>query len=148
MANDLQKRHDDLFGDLNNWMNDGFFSNLGKAFYSMTPEQATMKTDVKETDKSYEVKIDMPGYDKKDIHLNYANDVLAISAHRDSFTDDSDKDGNMLRSERTYGSVSRQYRLPDVDKGKIEAKYDNGVLNMTLPKLTKVEDNDSHIEIN
>lgn len=147
MANELQKRRDDFFDGLNDWMNDGVFSNLGKAFYSMTPERGAMKTDVKETDHDYQVKIDLPGFDKKDIHLNYANDMLAVTGHRNSFSDDSDKEGNLIHSERTYGQVSRQYHLPDVDKAKITAKYDNGVLTMTLPKLDKAVDNDSHIEI-
>lgn len=147
MANGLQKRHDDFFGDFGDWMNDGFFSNLGKAFYSITPEHDTMKTDVKETDQAYQLKIDLPGFDKADIHLNYANDMLAVTGHRSSFSDDSDKKGNMIHSERTYGQVSRQYHLPYVDRDKITAKYENGVLSMTLPKLDQAVDNDSHIEI-
>lgn len=147
MANELQKRHGDFFGDFGDWMNDGFFSNLGKAFYSMTPEHSTMKTDVKETKKDYQVKIDLPGFDKKDIHLNYANDYLVVTGHRSSFSDESDKKGNMVHSERSYGQVSRQYHLPDVDRDQISAKYQDGVLSMTLPKLTKAVDNDSHIEI-
>ncbi len=67
MANELQNRRNDLFGDWNDWFNDGAFSNLGKAFSSMTPQTGSMKTDVKESDKDYQVKIDLPGFDKKKI---------------------------------------------------------------------------------
>lgn len=147
MANELQNRRNDLFGDWNDWFNDGVFSNLGKTFSSMTPQNGSMKTDVKESDKDYQVKIDLPGFDKKDIHLNYANDMLAVTGHRSSFSDESDDKGNMVHSERTYGQVSRQYHLPDVNKDKISAKYTNGVLSLVLPKLDKAVDNDSHIEI-
>ncbi len=73
--------------------------------------------------------------------------MLSVTGHRTSFSDDSDDKGNMIHSERTYGQVSRQYRLPDVDKNNISAKYDDGVLSLVLPKLDKPLENDSHIEI-
>ncbi|MCH3923153.1 Hsp20/alpha crystallin family protein [Limosilactobacillus sp.] len=143
MANEIQRRNNNLFDNLMNmrdWMNDDFFSGL-------TPVSDHMKTDVAETDKGYQVKIDMPGFAKKDIHINYANNILSVTGHRDTFADDSDKEGNILHSERSYGQMSRQYRLPDVDRTKVNAHYENGVLTLDLPKLAASEDNDSHIEI-
>ncbi len=70
MANELQNRNNlfDSLMNMRNWMNDDFFSNL-------TPVADHMKTDVTEDDKNYTVKIDMPGFDKKDIHINYTNDM-------------------------------------------------------------------------
>lgn len=116
MANELQNRNNlfDSLMNMRNWMNDDFFSNL-------TPVADHMKTDVTEDDKNYTVKIDMPGFDKKDIHINYANDILTVTGHRDTLDDDGDKDGNVLHSERRYGQMSRQYRLPDVNKKDIKA---------------------------
>ncbi len=142
MANDLARRNNFLDNMMNmrNWMNDDFFSDL-------TPVEDHMKTDIEETDKQYEVKIDMPGFDKKDIHINYANNVLTITGHRETLSDDSDKEGHLLHSERRYGQMSRQYRLPDVERKNITAHYENGVLTLTLPKMQAESDDDSRIEI-
>lgn len=142
MANELQNRNNlfDSLMNMRNWMNDDFFSNL-------TPVADHMKTDVTEDDKNYTVKIDMPGFDKKDIHINYANDILTVTGHRDTLDDDGDKDGNVLHSERRYGQMSRQYRLPDVNKKDIKAQYKNGVLIITLPKMDETDDDENHIDI-
>jgi HSP20 family protein len=142
MANEIQRRGN-LFDNLMNmrdWMNDDFFSDL-------TPAADHMKTDVAEDDKAYQVKIDMPGFDKKDIHINYANNILSVTGHRDTFSDESDKKGNILHSERRYGQMSRQYRLPDVDRSKVSAHYENGVLTLELPKMQASDENDSRIDI-
>ena len=106
-----------------------------------------MKTDVAEDDHGYTVKIDMPGFDKKDIHINYANNILAVTGHRDSFADESDQKGNVLHTERRYGQMSRQYRLPDVDRSAVKARYENGVLTLELPKLQASDENDTRIDI-
>ena len=58
-----------------------------------------------------------------------------------------DKDGNVLHSERRYGQMSRQYRLPDVNKKDIKAQYKNGVLTITLPKKDETDDDENHIDI-
>lgn len=142
MANEIQRRND-LFGDIfdmRNWMNDCFFS-------KMANNDGHMRTDIAETEKNYRVKVDMPGFQKKDIHINYANNILTITGARDTFDDVSDKDGNILHSERRYGQMSREFRLPDVDINDASAKYEDGVLILTLPKLDAVNDSDTHIEI-
>ena len=142
VANEIQRRGN-LFDNLMNmrdWMNDDLFSDL-------TPAADHMKTDVAEDDKAYQVKIDMPGFDKKDIHINYANNILSVTGHRDTFSDESDKKGNILHSERRYGQMSRQYRLPDVDRSKVSAHYENGVLTLDLPKMQASDENDSRIDI-
>lgn len=139
MANEIERRKnffDDMM-NVRNWMNPSFFSE--------TPDY--MKTDIAETDKQYRVKVDMPGFNKKDIHISYNNNVLTITGHRDTFSDESDKQGNILHSERSYGQLSRQYRLPDVDIDKVNAKYNDGVLILTLPKMTIDGDGGNRIEI-
>ena len=72
---------------------------------------------------------------------------MTITGARDTFDDVSDKDGNILHSERRYGQMSREFRLPDVDINDASAKYEDGVLILTLPKLDAVNDSDTHIEI-
>ena len=139
MANEIERRKnffDDMM-NVRNWMNPSFFDE--------TPDY--MKTDIAETEKEYRVKVDMPGFNKKDIHISYNNDVLTITGHRDTFSDESDKECNILHSERSYGQLSRQYRLPDVDIDKVNAKYNDGVLILTLPKLALNGDYGNRIEI-
>ena len=113
MANDLQRR-DNFFDDLMNmrhFFDDDVWAPVRSANY--------MKSDVTENDKVYQVKIDMPGFDKKDIHVNYDNGILTVSGHRDTVSDHADKDGQIIQSERSYGQMSRSYRLPDVDVDKV-----------------------------
>lgn len=140
MANDLQRR-DNFFDDLMNmrhFFDDDVWAPVRSANY--------MKSDVTENDKGYQVKIDMPGFDKKDIHVNYDNGILTVSGHRDTVSDHYDKNGQMIQSERSYGQMSRSYRLPDVDLDKVAAKYDNGVLSLDLPKISE-NDSGTHIDI-
>lgn len=144
MANEIQ-RHNNMFDDvmsagMRNLLNDNFFSGFNaKADH--------MKTDIAETDKNYVVKVDMPGFDKKDIHINYESNILTITGRRDTFDDLSDKDGNILHSERNYGQMSRSFRLPEVDLKKAVAHYSDGVLVLTLPKLAPEAGTGTHIEI-
>ena len=102
-----------------------------------------LQSDVAEDEHEYTVKIDVPGMSKDDIHLSYTDGILTISAHRSTFKDDSDKKKNLLRQERSEGSVSRSFSLPNVDKKGISAKLDGGVLTVTLPKVAPEENADT-----
>ena len=64
----------------------------------------------------------------------------------DTVTYAADKDGQVIQCERRYGQMSRSYRLPNVDLKKVNAKYNEGVLELDLPKISE-EDSGSHIEI-
>ncbi|WP_155287608.1 Hsp20/alpha crystallin family protein [Lacticaseibacillus zhaodongensis] len=140
MANELMQ-HDD-------WLADPFFEQVGRhLFGSMAPSRA-LKTDIKETDKNYQVTVDVPGVKKEDIKLAYNDDTLSISVRQNSYDDHTDKNGDLLMSERSYGEMSRNYRLLNVDRDKISAKLDNGVLNITLPKADDIKDIDGTIDIN
>ena len=142
MSNELTNR-------INNWMGqDDFFSNLGHSFFEGAKSfNQALKTDIKETDDAYDVKVDVPGINKDDISLSYDNGILSISAKRDSFEDESDKDGNIITSERSYGSYSRQYRLPNIIKDQISAKYTDGVLEITLLKSKNASPSENQIKI-
>ncbi|WP_367342311.1 Hsp20/alpha crystallin family protein [Limosilactobacillus sp.] len=139
MANEIERRNnffDDMM-NVRNWFNGDLMGDTVKY----------MRTDIAETGKDYRVKIDMPGFQKKDIHIEYKDDILTVSCHRDTISDESDKEGNILHSERNYGQMSRQYRLPDVDLKKVNAKYEDGVLIITLPKLEANSANGNNIDI-
>ncbi|MFD1465900.1 Hsp20/alpha crystallin family protein [Lapidilactobacillus mulanensis] len=148
MANELMDRRNDLFGGLNDWFNDDhFFNNLGRTLYGLSESDHDLKTDIKETDQDYQVSVELPGLDKKDINVSYDQDTLKISGKRDSFDDHADKNGNSLMSERRYGEFVRQYRLPNIKADQITGKYDKGVLQVTLPKAEPQQKSDHNIQI-
>jgi len=89
--------------------------------------------DVYETDDDFIIECDLPGLDKKDIRLDLENDNLRITAEKK--VSDESKKGRFFRQERYYGRIERTVRLPDyVDKNSIQAKYEDGVLKITVPK--------------
>jgi HSP20 family protein len=95
-----------------------------------------IKVDVEETPERYTVKADMPGVAKEDIRVDVDGNMVSIAAEvRREKTDE--KNGKVLRSERYFGTVSRAFTLPmDVDVGRAEARYADGVLTLMLPKTT------------
>ncbi|MDY2520893.1 Hsp20/alpha crystallin family protein [Weissella cibaria] len=126
MAHELLRRRHETLGEL-----------LDKMEASLVRSQTfgtDMKSDVVEKDDCFEVTADIPGADKADVKVDYEADTLHIAATRHEIKDHSDKDGNILQSERSFGSVGRSYYLPNVDREGITAKYKNGVLHVVLPK--------------
>ena len=99
---------------------------------------AEFKTDVSDEGDHFLLEADLPGFDKKDIKLDIQGDVLTIHAERHSKLEDKDQQNKVVRMERSYGSYSRQFDLSGVDVDHISARYDNGVLQLTLPKLQQV----------
>ena len=130
MANDMMNRRNDMMDAMNDWF--GFPRN----FFDDSEIENIMQSDVAETDKDYVVKIDMPGMNKDDIKLNYKDGVLSVAGTRQAFKDTSDKSRNIIHQERSEGSISRSYRLPNVVASEIHAKYDNGVLTITSVSYT------------
>lgn len=106
-----------------------------------------MKTDVKETDKSYILDIDLPGFDKKDINVELKNGYLTISAKREHNFEDKDKKENYIRKERSYGHFSRSFYVGDIKEDDIDASLKDGILRIELPKEEKQETKSGKIEI-
>ncbi|MDO9010396.1 MAG: Hsp20/alpha crystallin family protein [Gallionella sp.] len=96
--------------------------------------EVQIRMDVSEDDKAYTVHAEIPGVKKDDIHVNIDGNQVSISAEVKN--EKEVKEGEkLLRSERYYGSVSRAFSLAqDVDEGAAQAKYNEGVLELTLPK--------------
>lgn len=95
--------------------------------------------DVTENDRAYTVKAEMPGVRKEDIAINIDGNFVSISAEVRRHAEDK-KDEKVLREERYYGAISRAFTLPsEVDQAQAQAKYENGVLELTLPKRTGVQ---------
>ena len=107
------------------------------------------KTDVRETDGSYELDIDLPGFKKDEIKAQLKDGYLTISAAKGVNNDQKDKDGNYIRRERYSGSMSRSFYVGEnVTQEDVHAKYEDGILKLTVPKKDqkKVEEA-SHIAI-
>ena len=92
-----------------------------------------MKTDVRETEDSYELDIDLPGFKKEDVSVELKDGYLTIQAAK-SLDKDEQKNGKYIRRERTYGSYQRSFDISGIDTEHISADYKNGILIMTLPK--------------
>ena len=94
-----------------------------------------MKTDIRETDSGYEVDIDLPGFKKDEINAKLENGYLTITAAKGLDKDETDKNGKYIRKERYAGSMSRSFYVGDnLKQEDIKAKYDNGILKLSMPK--------------
>ncbi len=110
-----------------------FFGDPFGSFFE-SANLAEFKTDVTDEGDHYLMEADLPGFDKKDIHLDLNGDMLTIQAQRHSKVEQEDQKSKCVRIERSYGSYSRQFNVSQIDTDHIKAAYDNGVLKLTLPK--------------
>jgi HSP20 family protein len=89
--------------------------------------------DIVETQNAIEVRVDLPGHDPKTVQVNLENGVLTIQSERKQ--ERREEQDGILRAERSFGAFARSFELPDtVDPQKVEARFDLGVLTVTLPK--------------
>ena len=94
-----------------------------------------MKTDIREHDNGYEVDIDLPGLKKDEIRLELENGYLTVSAAKGLDKDEQDKKGKYIRRERYAGAMQRSFYVGDtLTQEDIKAKYDNGILSISIPK--------------
>lgn len=108
-------------------------------FFQTTRNQA-MLTDVKELDSSYVLEIEIPGFKKEDISLTLDNGYLTITANTSNEKEEKDNEGNVIRRERYKGSCNRTFYVGnEIKEADISAKYLDGELKITLPKLDKKE---------
>ena len=117
-----------------------FFRDVAPGFFvkplhgDALPSASQIKIDVKENDNAYIVEAEVPGVPKEDIHVSIDGNVVSLRAEIKQH-DEQVEGEKVLRSERYYGSVARSFQLPvDIDQAAAKAKYDNGVLVLTLPK--------------
>ena len=122
----------DLFDDLDR----DFFRGFGRPERMLYGKNAPrmMKTDVKETETGYELAVDLPGMKKEEIHLDLQNGYLIISAEK-NLENKEEKQGKMLRQERYTGTMRRTFYVGEnLTEEDIQAKYEDGVLSIILPK--------------
>ena len=96
----------------------------------------TPEVSVFENDKLYTVTLDIPGVDKKNVNIEVEGSTLIVSGKREEL---NEKDMSLYYSQTRYGSFSRTFNLSEeINVEKISAKYKNGTLNLTLPKMEKI----------
>lgn len=138
-GNELARRYDpwDLRGLFNDFFSDSFLP----GFASFNP----IKADIKETDREFVIEAEIPGAKKEDIKLDLRDDTLTIAVERNEQV--NEERDNYIRRERRYGSYSRSFYLDNVNRDGIKARYDNGVLTVTLPKSEDRKNKSHKIEI-
>jgi len=119
---------------------DDFFRDMSPGFMikplhgDPLPGPAQIKIDVKESDAAYLVNAEVPGVAKEDIHVTLDGSVVTLRAEIKQ-EDSTGKEHKSLRTERYYGEVARSFQLPvDIETAEASAKYENGILTLTLPK--------------
>lgn len=93
-----------------------------------------MKTDVKDVNDHYEVAVDLPGFQKDEVNVELENGYLTISAAKGLDKDQKDDEGHYIRQERYSGSCSRSFYVGNIQPEDVHAKYEDGILKLTLPK--------------
>ena len=96
-----------------------------------------MKTDIRETDdaKGYRFAVDLPGFEKDEIHVDVKDGYLTVSAEKGLDKDEEDKKGRILRQERYAGACSRSFYVGDgLTENDIQARYEDGILKLSVPK--------------
>ncbi|MBR1693135.1 MAG: Hsp20/alpha crystallin family protein [Lachnospiraceae bacterium] len=135
----LPRIFDDVF--TNNDFDDFFYA----PFATRRPQGVSqMHSDVRELDDSYEVDMNLPGYDKEDVTAELKDGYLTIEASHNEEHEEKNKEGKYLRRERYSGSLKRSFYVGEqVTNEDIKAKFKNGVLTVSIPKkeeLPKAEE--------
>ena len=126
---------DDFFGD--DWMRFPVWSGRDPLYGKHAKN--LMKTDVRETEHTYEVDVDLPGFKKDEIKVDLKDGYLTISAAKGLDKDEKDKEGKYIRQERYAGAMSHSFYVGDVEPSQVSAKYEDGILKISLPKQEKKE---------
>lgn len=122
-----------------------YFGDIFEDFMPTTRED-NMKCDIYEKDGDYHIEMDVPGFDKSEIKIEAKKDYLTITAEKSNEVNEEDESKKYIHRERTYGKYQRSFYLHDLDKEKIDAEFNNGVLKIVVPKKDETEDK-KYIEI-
>lgn len=125
------KRREDAFGQLVKSFQDAFNDDV---FAPFKGSMMSFKTDVKETEQAYLVEAELPGFQKDDIEISYADPYLTIRAVRKEDNSVEDTDQHIVRKERRYGEYVRRFYVQHIAEDQIVASLKDGVLKLEIPK--------------
>jgi HSP20 family protein len=145
-----KKRNGRLFPKLMDdfFNNDRFLLDINSTFPDVNFQNFLPEANISENKKEYQIDLAAPGLDKKDFKIEMKNGMLTISAEKEEETKSEEK--NYLSREFSYSSLFRSFVLPDnLIADKIDAKYENGVLKLKLPKSeTSIAEPVKQIKVN
>lgn len=118
---------DDLFHEL---------YSLPTSFLSKSGMDLSPRIDISETDGEYKIEAELPGINQKEIDVKIDNNILTIKGKKEDVKEEKEK--NYHLRERYYGAFQRSISLPNnIEPEKIKARFENGVLNISIPKSDK-----------
>ena len=114
---------------------DHMFQDMFRSPFERMGQVSCMSTDIQDLGDSYQMDMELPGYEKEDLKADLKDGYLTISAEHTGSQDEKDEQGNYVRRERYVGSCQRRFFVgKNVTQEDIQAKFENGVLKMVIPK--------------
>ncbi len=143
LREEMNRLFDDFFGE-------PFFAPLVREFpqsvFGRAVGAISPRVDITETEKAITLTAELPGMDENDVELVLADGMLTIKGEKKY--DREEKEENVYVMERSYGTFRRSFRIPDsVDTDKIEARFDKGVLTVTMPRRPEARKAEKRIKI-
>jgi HSP20 family protein len=141
----LIKRNNGVHNSLPAFLDDFFAKDVfdfapSKSFSTLAKSMPAVN--ILETEKEYKIEVAAPGLKKEDIKVELENDLLTISSEVKQEKEEKDKEGRYTRREFSFSSFKRSFTVDEdtVDTEKIEAKYEDGILNIHVPKKTAAQE--------
>ena len=129
---------DPFFRGLDRFFSDDVFVPFGTAAPGLEPSGWTPSVDIRETEDAFVFTAELPGLAKEDVNITVEDKILTLSGER-AWKDEEEKN-SYRRIERNYGTFSRAFTLPNaVDATKVEAKFESGLLSVTVAKAEEVK---------
>ena len=125
------------------------FDEFERSFFPAAQDHLpAFRTDITDEGDHYNLQAELPGFQKEDISLDLKDSVLTISAKHEETTNESkDKEGHYVCRERRYGTFQRSFDVSGIQEDAIAASYENGILQLTLPKVAEIPDQGRRIAI-
>ena len=116
-------------------------------FHGYSNDSFSPRIDISENEKSLLINAEIPGVDKENLKITLQDNIITIEGEKKKVV--NDKNANYFREERSFGKFKRCFTLPaEVDSDKVDAKFNNGILEITLNKLEPKEQKERVIELN
>lgn len=119
---------------------DSLFDSLFDSFYDNSRKGNMMKSDIYEKDDKYVIEMDIPGFKKDEVVVDYEDGYVTVTAKKSE--EDKTEDKSYIRRERVYGEYTRSFYVGNINEEDIKAKFDDGMLKIKFPK----ENKDEHIK--